>query len=121
MAHRPLTPPSPQPTHLAGQFTVAATLPPMRSVKNEAFKDGIRAKFTNAMVDQINALILADNMSGTVRIDNDCPGMGRALLHCTDDAFKAKIEALSTVQSVDPVVLLYTMSKPGINPRKLKP
>ncbi len=112
---------APQPTHLAGAFTVAAALPPMHDIKDQAAKDGIRAQSTNAMVDQINTLILAENMTGTVKIDNDCPAMGRALLHCTNDDFKDKIAALSTVKSVDPVVLLYPMSKPGINPRKLKP
>ncbi len=120
MVHRP-SPQAPQPTHLAGQFTVATVLPPMRSIKNEGFKDGIRAKFTNAMVDQINALILADNMGSTVKIDNHSPGTGRALLHCADDAFKAKIAALGTVKSVDPVVLLYPMSKPGLRVRKPQP
>ncbi len=120
MVHRP-GPQAPRPTHVAGQFTVAANLPPMRSIKNEGFKDGIRAKFTNAMVDQINALILAENMAATVKIENHSPGTGRALLHCSDDTFKAKIETLSAVKSIDPVALLYPMGNPGTRIRKPQP
>lgn len=121
MVRRPLSPKAPQPTHLAGHFTVAAALPPMRGIKSEIVKDGIRAQATNAMADQINALILAENMAGTVTLDNDCPAMGRVLLQCTDDAFKAKIETLSSVKSVDPVALLYPMSNPALRIRKPQP
>ena len=101
-----------QPSTLSDQFTLSAALPPMRSIKNQAFKDGIRAKYTQIMVDQVERLIQAENMTAQVRVDNSAPKSGYALLICGDDAFRAKVAALPAVRAVAPVTLSYPMGAP---------
>lgn len=111
MVHRPGQPP--RPAHIPDQYHVKVAMPPMRSIKNEKFAEGIRSQAALGAVPAIEGLIQQEGLTGQVELGTHAAKYGYLVLSQCPQDFADKVKALPGVQSVDPAPAYYPMKRPG--------